>query len=69
MGDYLGVASLQVTWGPLFKYEGRCKIDRSGDAFPISAIACLLSLMVQVGGITACAISAMRPNSTDYAVQ
>ena len=56
--------------GPSFKYEGRSVNDIIGDAFPISAQLGLLSLMVAiVGGITAGAISAMRPNSiVDYAV-
>ena len=68
-GDYLG-GVITGDLGPSFKYEGRSVNDIIGDAFPISAQLGLLSLMVAiVGGITAGAISAMRPNSiVDYAV-
>ena len=68
-GDYLG-GVITGDLGPSFKYEGRSVNDIISDAFPISAQLGLLSLMVAVvGGITAGAISAMRPNSiVDYAV-
>lgn len=68
-GDYLG-GVITGDLGPSFKYEGRSVNDIIGDAFPISAQLGLLSLVVAiVGGITAGAISAMRPNSiVDYAV-
>ena len=63
-GDYLG-GVITGDLGPSFKYEGRSVNDIISDAFPISAQLGLLSLMVAVvGGITAGAISAMRPNST-----
>ena len=68
-GDYLG-GVITGDLGPSFKYEGRSVNDIISDAFPISAQLGLLSLMVAVvGGITAGAISAMRPNGiVDYAV-
>ena len=65
-GDYLG-GVITADLGPSFKYEGRSVNDIIGDAFPISAQLGLLSLMVAiVGGITAGAISAMRPNSIAF---
>ena len=68
-GDYLG-GVITGDLGPSYKYEGRSVNDIISDAFPISAQLGLLSLMVAVvGGITAGAISAMRPNGiVDYAV-
>ena len=68
-GDYLG-GVITGDLGPSYKYEGRSVNDIISDAFPISAQLGLFSLMVAVvGGITAGAISTMRPNSiADYAV-
>nr|WP_290123022.1 hypothetical protein [Veillonella denticariosi] len=66
-GDYLG-SVVQGDLGPSFKYEGRSVNDIINDAFPVSAQLGLLALAVAVaGGITAGAISAMRPNGiVDY---
>jgi len=68
-GDYLG-SVVQGDLGPSFKYEGRSVNDIINDAFPVSAQLGLLALAVAVaGGITAGAISAMRPNGiVDYVI-
>ena len=68
-GDYIG-GVVTGDLGPSYKYEGRSVNDIIGESFPVSAQLGLLALCVAVvGGITAGAISAMRPNGIiDYAI-
>ena len=67
--DYIG-GVVTGDLGPSYKYEGRSVNDIIGESFPVSAQLGLLALCVAVvGGITAGAISAMRPNGIiDYAI-
>lgn len=67
--DYIG-GVVTGDLGPSYKYEGRSVNDIIGESFPVSAQLGLLALCVAVvGGITAGAISAMRPNGViDYAI-
>ena len=67
--DYIG-GVVTGDLGPSSKYEGRSVNDIIGESFPVSAQLGLLALCVAVvGGITAGAISAMRPNGIiDYAI-
>lgn len=67
--DYIG-GVVTGDLGPSYKYEGRSVNDIIGESFPVSAQLGLLALCVAiVGGITAGAISAMRPNGIiDYVI-
>lgn len=67
--DYIG-GVVTGDLGPSYKCEGRSVNDIIGESFPVSAQLGLLALCVAVvGGITAGAISAMRPNGIiDYAI-
>lgn len=67
--DYIG-GVVTGDLGPSYKYEGHSVNDIIGESFPVSAQLGLLALCVAVvGGITAGAISAMRPNGIiDYAI-
>ena len=67
--DYIG-GVVTGDLGTSYKYEGRSVNDIIGESFPVSAQLGLLALCVAVvGGITAGAISAMRPNGIiDYAI-
>lgn len=67
--DYMG-RIVQFDLGPSFKYEGRSVNEIIDESFPVSAQLGFGALLVAIiGGITAGAISAMRPNSwIDYLV-